>query len=829
MFRKTVSLLLAVSLAAGVSACGGESGRASGQQNSVSYVETEIGNNSGLTWPGGGRVNSKGQLVILDRGDGTNSGFVILDQDGKPAGQVKCSLPGNAGAFALDAQDNIYALTTGAQGGGDSQKLEVISPAGDILKTIDLGAFPVDGTGSGTDVAMGRGYMDIAVDSDGNIYLADPSKGVRMLDRDGKPVRTLGSQGCESIDVDSDGNIITRSVGMGKDVLERLDAQTGKSIWSIDLSQNSREVVSIGSNKVRVSKADKHIYCLDGQGITKYDSSGKPAGTAVDFRSYTILASGYNVSDMFTDASGNIYVTATSIPAGGAGMRRMSGQGGIKQGPANGAQSDSISGENSLNSEADSGPSDKKIVNGRPEVKYELYRYSVRSGDSTAQNQKVIAVSIPESNRTLEMAAAKFQRDNPGYRIDIQTYPDQNNNGGDYDTYVKNLNTQILSGKGPDIISVAGMPFDNYISRNILVNLSEMIANDESFDMSKYYTNIFDALKYNGNLYVLPTDFAFNVLMANQGVLDQESVKIDDSKWTWSDFKSIAEKVTKKAGNGNAGSRAALPSVSPDELLNLLTGGSYSNYLDAGRKSANFNSGGFIELLNTVKKLSDGSYTDSSVKTDMVSILEAAGRGSIVFYPDTIADYNMYGFMKSAFKDKLSLYSIPSAAGSDGGSFITGSLYAINRNSKYRPESWELLKELISDDVQASQLTGGVSVAKSGGQGTLRPAAVAGGFSVNRAAQQKKAQQAIDASQGGKIKMTMKSGSGSISLSPAPMSQSDIDYIDKFISRLKTYSNMDANISSILQDETKAFFSGAKSAEETAKLIQDRVNTYLGE
>ena len=214
--------------------------------------------------------------------------------------------------------------------------------------------------------------------------------------------------------------------------------------------------------------------------------------------------------------------------------------------------------------------------------------------------------------------------------------------------------------------------------------------------------------------------------------------KSTTGKWTWGDFKAIAEKVTQKGGNGDAGNRSALPSVSPNDLLNLFTGGSYSNYIDADGKSANFASRSFIDLLNTVKDLS-GNYADSSVKTDMISILEAAGRGSIVFYPETLADYNMYGFMKSAFKNHLSLYSMPLAEGSEGEAFTTGSLYAISRNSQYKPESWELLKELISDEVQSSQSAGGMSVAKGGGQGAQsRPATVIGGFSINKAAQAEK-------------------------------------------------------------------------------------------
>ncbi|MBB6215387.1 ABC-type glycerol-3-phosphate transport system substrate-binding protein [Anaerosolibacter carboniphilus] len=793
MFKKMISLLLIVMLIVSLSACGSESKNVSQQQNLSTYTETEIGSNSGLIWPGGSRVNSKSQLVVFDRGNGTNSGFVTLDQDGKPVGDSKLSFSGNVRAFALDGQDNIYVVTTEPKSDNNiSQNLTVLTPQGNILKTIDLGTF----SGTGSNGMKNTGFTDIAIDINESIYLSNPLENIQVFDKEGQKVKSLGAQGYESIDIDSEGNIIAGNF-LGNRIIEKIDVSTGKSVWSIDLSaQNSSGVYMMGSNRIRFSKGDESIYYITSQDITKYDSSGKLIGTVVDFKSYTILASGYNISDMDIDAAGNIYVTTTSVPAGGGVKIKSPGNN------SNNAAGGSSSG------------------NGAPlgNIKYELFKYTLQSGGSTAQNQEVITVSVPISNRGLEIAASKFQKDHPGYRIDIQTYP-----SSDYETYVKNLNTQILSGKGPDIISVAGLPYENYISKNILANLSEMMIGDKNFDTSEYYTNIFDALKYNGDLYVLPTDFTFNILMANQGILDQKSIKIDNSKWTWNDFKSIAEQVTQKDGNGGTGNRAALPSVSSSDLLDLFTGGSYSSYIDDGRK-ANFTSQEFMDLLNTVKAFSDDSLVDRNVKMDMVSILEAAGREAIVFYPYTITDYNMYGFMKAAFKEQLSLYNMPSAGGSNGGTFTSNSMYGINRNSKYKSESWEFLKTLLSDDVQSLSMQGMAVQSKAGG-----PGKALGGFSVNKAAQQQKAQQAIDASQSGNMKMMMKSGNASISLSPAPMSQSDIDYINKFISELKIYANADANIGSIIQDETKAFFSGAKSVEETTKLIQDRVNTYLGE
>lgn len=40
---------------------------------------------------------------------------------------------------------------------------------------------------------------------------------------------------------------------------------------------------------------------------------------------------------------------------------------------------------------------------------------------------------------------------------------------------------------------------------------------------------------------------------------------------------------------------------------------------------------------------------------------------------------------------------------------------------------------------------------------------------------------------------------------------------------------LDQNIANIINEESGAFFAGQKSAEETARIIQNRVSVYIGE
>ena len=49
------------------------------------------------------------------------------------------------------------------------------------------------------------------------------------------------------------------------------------------------------------------------------------------------------------------------------------------------------------------------------------------------------------------------------------------------------------------------------------------------------------------------------------------------------------------------------------------------------------------------------------------------------------------------------------------------------------------------------------------------------------------------------------------------------------INRATTHVREDENILAIVQEESEAFYSGDKSAEEVAKLIQSRIGIYIAE
>lgn len=61
------------------------------------------------------------------------------------------------------------------------------------------------------------------------------------------------------------------------------------------------------------------------------------------------------------------------------------------------------------------------------------------------------------------------------------------------------------------------------------------------------------------------------------------------------------------------------------------------------------------------------------------------------------------------------------------------------------------------------------------------------------------------------------------------LTQEDVDAVKKHVDSLSQGSivRYDAKIRDIINEEVQPFFKGVKSAEETAKIIQNRISTYL--
>ena len=62
-----------------------------------------------------------------------------------------------------------------------------------------------------------------------------------------------------------------------------------------------------------------------------------------------------------------------------------------------------------------------------------------------------------------------------------------------------------------------------------------------------------------------------------------------------------------------------------------------------------------------------------------------------------------------------------------------------------------------------------------------------------------------------------------------PLTQEEAQLVKDYILGIKSLECYDEEVSKIVEEETATFYSGQKTAEQVAEVIQNRVTTYLNE
>lgn len=173
-------------------------------------------------------------------------------------------------------------------------------------------------------------------------------------------------------------------------------------------------------------------------------------------------------------------------------------------------------------------------------------------------------------------------------------------------------------------------------------------------------------------------------------------------------------------------------------------------------------------------------------------------RNGVVFIPATIYSYESLGF----YSGNTVFLQPPSVNGTYKPAYNTWLMLAINEKSKYKEEAWKFIKFLISKDMQSQEALNG--------------------FSVNKEA---------EATRRKNILSSIKSGEmyGFTGRRILPMTETVIDTADKLFSIAGFMPDNNQTISLIVLEEANVFFSGKESAEAAAKVIQNKINTYLNE
>ncbi|WP_258207085.1 ABC transporter substrate-binding protein [Paenibacillus radicibacter] len=411
--------------------------------------------------------------------------------------------------------------------------------------------------------------------------------------------------------------------------------------------------------------------------------------------------------------------------------------------------------------------------------------------------KKTIVFSTYFPDDFFKNAKKKYEAKYPNITIELKYIESDDAHGPENsEKFIKSTNTAMLSGKGPDLIEMDLLPIDKYVEKHLLVNMSEIIEKDSTFKKEQYFNNIMDNVKINGGIYGMPLNFFVYGLIGDETLIEKSGVKFDDKTWNWSQYIDVIRQLMKFGEkNGKYGVFS-----SPDALLNEMVKDQYPTFVDGVNGKVNFDSDTFTNLLKQVKSLSDEHIiTEKQVHPLFRTV-------SIVSPTDYIISLKESEFFPKGFVFKSKLYDKPNANGQQaGGYFRTYKTIGINEKSSVKEEAWDFLKFMLSEEVQAQ--------------------AGSAGFPLNKTVYEKQTQQLLKE---GKVKASEEMGTMSGKL--FEVTAKDIQGLDQFLSgAIHSVAFKPSKVEAIITEETKAYFSGQKSAEVVAKLIQNRVKTVLNE
>lgn len=156
-------------------------------------------------------------------------------------------------------------------------------------------------------------------------------------------------------------------------------------------------------------------------------------------------------------------------------------------------------------------------------------------GDKTKITYMAFSAS-PDHDKDINAMITEFEKQNPDITIDYQPVA--------FKDYFTKLQTLVASGTAPDTFELNYENFVTYASKGALLNLSDEISKDKSFDPNVFDKNAYDVFKYNNSQYGLVSSFSNVVLFYNKDLFDKAGVKYPDASWTWKDELAAAEKLT---------------------------------------------------------------------------------------------------------------------------------------------------------------------------------------------------------------------------------------------------------------------------------------------
>lgn len=422
------------------------------------------------------------------------------------------------------------------------------------------------------------------------------------------------------------------------------------------------------------------------------------------------------------------------------------------------------------------------------ESKSKLVVYSPIDPALIGNREEFRITALRGSNR-LRKAVSDFQRMHPELKVTLQTQLDDNDNAP-LEDHIRTLNTDLLAGKGGDVLILDNLPMAQYASRGMLADLSALLP--ELNLLPGIASGEADA---SGKVYSVPAQFTFQTLWGRRSDIEAVQSLMDLP------YPSDPDQMP-------MGSRT------PEELLRLFLPSSEA-YLKDDQGILHFNTPEFEEFLEVLYELyiAQGELPDlgfgGNTRRGGMNIQEMLGfyNGTVAFFPLEVNGLMQISTSYSlAGGDQSSFITLPSIDGI-GKAYTPSVRVGINAMSSKQDLAKDFVRTMFSDEVQEMSQMNGLPTTVS---------------AINQLFQD-----SIDRTEGGARGMVMIPGG--VSLEIWEPDEAAWNTLKAMCMEVDTPAIIDETLLEFILSETENFFDGRASAAEAGEAVEQRAWYYLNE
>lgn len=422
-----------------------------------------------------------------------------------------------------------------------------------------------------------------------------------------------------------------------------------------------------------------------------------------------------------------------------------------------------------------------------------LYVYS-KVEPSTIVDKEVITLTMTWADDDTKDAAMEFNKNNDKYQIEIRDYSDIE------DDPATKMNADIIAGNVGDIICLDNLPVKQYVAKGMLEDLTPYFEKDNEVKMEDMIDSLREAALIDGKMYYIVPNFRVHTLIASTEDVGTMS------GWTFGDMKRLLDQ--------KGDSARPFYSENKENMLYALAGNASTDFVDWSTGECSFDSQDFKDILEICNRGTNEEQVWSEDSPSMPSLIQD---GRVLFAEGALGldEIQVY---KHMFKGDINFIGYPDEE-KEGSYFTINNPMGIYSKSKLKDGAWEFIRTFMTKEYQGKQESIGYSWTipsrKDALELKLRIAMATEKFTDEY---------------GGEHEPVQSGWSwDDFETDIKPTSQEEADLYMDLINNTKKVSDWNSDILEIIIDESKAYFQGDKSLDETVNIIQNRVKTYVNE